>query len=101
MEARRTRTAAEVAGGIYSRAAAAEEEAEGVVRIAKPLHAKVNVIPYNPIREMDFKTPEKKRLEDFCGILEKGGVRVILRQTAGRDIDAACGQLRLDREKLS
>jgi 23S rRNA (adenine2503-C2)-methyltransferase len=77
------------------------EEAEGVAKIAKPLGAKVNIIPYNPIREMDFKTPDKQRIEQFRDILQRHGVRVTVRQTAGRDIDAACGQLRLDRGKSS
>lgn len=74
------------------------EEAEGVAKIAKSINAKVNVIPYNPIREMEFKTPSKATIETFRAALEKKGVRVIVRQTAGREIDAACGQLRLDRE---
>ncbi|HTL48390.1 MAG TPA: 23S rRNA (adenine(2503)-C(2))-methyltransferase RlmN [Verrucomicrobiae bacterium] len=75
------------------------EEARGVVKIAKPLNAKVNIIPYNPIREMEYKTPSKQKLDAFVAILERGGLRVIVRQTAGRDINAACGQLRLDREQ--
>ncbi len=74
------------------------EEAEGVARIARPLNAKVNVIPYNPIREMSFKSPSIEAVETFRSILEKHGIRVTVRQTAGQDIDAACGQLRLDRE---
>ena len=73
-------------------------EAEGVARIAAPLKAKVNIIPYNPIREMDFKTPSTESIETFRQILERYKVRVIIRQTAGREIHAACGQLRLDRE---
>jgi len=77
-----------------------KEEAEGVAKMARPLQAKVNLIPYNPIREMDFKTPAKEAVEQFRDILLKRGVRVTVRQTAGRDIDAACGQLRLDREKI-
>jgi len=77
-----------------------KQEAEGVARIAKPLGAKVNLIPYNPIREMDFKTPSKSKVESFANILESRGVRITIRQTAGRDIDAACGQLRLDREEM-
>lgn len=76
-----------------------DEEARGVLRMAKPLHAKVNLIPYNPIREVDFKRPSIKRIEAFRNILKKNGVRVIVRKTAGRDIDAACGQLVLDRRK--
>lgn len=79
-----------------------EEEARGVAKIAAPLNAKVNLIPYNPIREMAavYKTPAKDRIEAFQKILVNKGLRVTLRQTAGREIDAACGQLRLDREQL-
>lgn len=73
------------------------QEARGVARIASRLGAKVNIIPYNPIREMDYKTPSRERVESFRKLLEEKHVRVIVRQTAGRDIDAACGQLRLDR----
>ncbi|MBI4115870.1 MAG: 23S rRNA (adenine(2503)-C(2))-methyltransferase RlmN [Candidatus Omnitrophica bacterium] len=76
------------------------EEARGVVTIAKPLRAKVNLIPYNPIREESFKRPSRERVENFREILLKAGIRVTVRQTAGRDIDAACGQLRLDREGI-
>ncbi len=75
-----------------------DEEARGVAQIAARLHAKVNIIPYNPIREMDFRTPEKPRINAFVETLESKGVRATVRQTAGREIDAACGQLRLDRE---
>ena len=77
-----------------------KEEAEGVARIAKPLQAKVNLIPYNPIQEEDFKTPSQEKIEAFRDVLEARGIRVIVRQTAGQDIDAACGQLRLSREKV-
>ncbi len=75
-----------------------DEEARGVAQIANRLRAKVNIIPYNPIREMEFRTPEKQRIEAFQYYLESQGVRVTVRQTAGREINAACGQLRLDRE---
>lgn len=73
------------------------EEAEGVAMIAKPLRAKVNIIPYNPIAEFPHKAPTLEIAKRFCGLLEKRGLRVTLRQTVGREIDAACGQLRLDR----
>lgn len=76
-----------------------EEEAEGVSMIAKPLRAKINVIPYNPIAEFPHKAPDSEATERFCEQLKRRGLHVTLRQTAGRDIDAACGQLRLDREK--
>ena len=77
------------------------EEAEGVAKFARPLNAKVNVIPYNPIQEVDFQTPTKDSIEKFRDSLQKQGIRVTIRQTAGRDIHAACGQLRLDRETRS
>jgi 23S rRNA (adenine2503-C2)-methyltransferase len=76
-----------------------EEEAHGVGKIAKPLKAKVNIIPYNPISEMNFERPDQSVIDKFESILTSYGLRVIVRQTAGRDINAACGQLRLDREK--
>ncbi len=73
------------------------KEAQGVSRLASRLGAKVNLIPYNPIREMDYKTPEPAQVELFRKMLADKKVHVTVRQTAGRDIDAACGQLRLDR----
>jgi len=76
-----------------------EEEAEGVSIIAKPLRAKINVIPYNPIAEYPHKAPTPEATERFCEQLERRGLHVILRKTVGHDIDAACGQLRLDRER--
>ena len=75
-----------------------DEEIRGVAALAKPLKAKVNIIPYNPIREFDHPAPSPKTIERFCKGLEKKGLRVMLRQTVGRDIESACGQLRLDRE---
>ena len=75
-----------------------QQEAKGVAAIAKPLGAKVNLIPYNPIDGVDFKTPSAARINAFRDILLKSGIRVTVRQTAGRDINAACGQLRRLRE---
>lgn len=75
-----------------------KQDAEGVAKIAAPLHAKVNLIPYNPIFGETYKTPSAENVEAFRRILEQKNIRVIVRQTAGRDINAACGQLRLIRE---
>ncbi len=75
------------------------EEAQGVAMIAKPLGAKINIIPYNPVAEFPHKAPAPEAAERFCALLKKLGLHVTLRQTAGRDIDAACGQLRLDRAR--
>jgi 23S rRNA (adenine2503-C2)-methyltransferase len=75
-----------------------DQEAKGVAAIAKPLDAKVNIIPYNPIREMPYESPTPEKTKHFAEMLLDRGIRATVRQTAGRDIDAACGQLRLDRE---
>jgi 23S rRNA (adenine2503-C2)-methyltransferase len=74
-----------------------EEEIEGVSILAKSLRAKINVIPYNPIAEFPHKAPTPEAAKRFCEQLKLRGLHVTLRQTMGRDIDAACGQLRLDR----
>jgi 23S rRNA (adenine2503-C2)-methyltransferase len=76
-----------------------DEEIEGISMIAKPLRAKINIIPYNPIAEFPHKAPSPEATERFCEQLKRRGLHVTLRQTAGRDIDAACGQLRLDRAR--
>ena len=74
-----------------------EADAKAVARIAKPLQAKINLIPYNPIREVVWKTPSRERMDRFRETLEKSGVRSTFRKSAGKDVDGACGQLRLDR----
>ncbi|TBR16797.1 23S rRNA (adenine(2503)-C(2))-methyltransferase RlmN [bacterium] len=56
---------------------------------------KVNLIPFNPVREMDFESPGKMDVLLFKDYLLKRGLNVTLRKERGRDIDAACGELRL------
>ncbi|OQA58367.1 MAG: putative dual-specificity RNA methyltransferase RlmN [Candidatus Omnitrophica bacterium ADurb.Bin277] len=73
------------------------EDAKAVAGIAKPLRAKLNLIPYNPIREIAWETPSRERMMLFRETLEKSGVRSTFRKSAGLDAEAACGQLRLDR----
>ena len=73
------------------------EDAKAVAGIAKPLRAKLNLIPYNPIREIAWETPSRERMMLFRETLEKSGVRSTFRKSAGLDAEAACGQLPLDR----
>lgn len=74
-----------------------EEDAKAVAKIAKPLQAKINLIPYNPIREINWEPPNDRQMGLFRKTLEESGVRSTFRKTAGDEIQAACGQLRLDR----
>lgn len=56
--------------------------------------ALLNVIPYNPVAGLPFRTPSLARQNRFREILEAGGIRVRFRHRKGDRIDAACGQLR-------
>jgi len=54
----------------------------------------VNLIPFNPIPYQDWKPSPAARIRAFAEALEARGVSAAVRETRGRDIDAACGQLR-------
>ena len=65
-----------------------------LARLANEVKAFVNLIPFNPIPYQDWKPSEGGRIRAFAQGLEERGVEVAVRETRGRDIDAACGQLR-------
>jgi 23S rRNA (adenine2503-C2)-methyltransferase len=67
--------------------------------LAKRLNAKVNLIPYNRVEGLPWERPNESVQEAFCAALSKAGVAVTLRREKGHDIDAACGQLRLQTER--
>jgi 23S rRNA (adenine2503-C2)-methyltransferase len=67
--------------------------------LARRLHAKVNLIPYNKVEGLPWLRPDETRCEAFLADLERRGVTATLRREKGHDIDAACGQLRLKTEK--
>ena len=54
----------------------------------------INLIPYNPVIENDYKKPSNNSVMKFKYILEHSGKKVTVRLERGADIDAACGQLR-------
>lgn len=60
----------------------------------KKLNCHVNLIPVNPIKERNYKDTKRKYVESFKNILEKNKINVSIRREMGRDINAACGQLR-------
>ncbi len=65
-----------------------------LAQIANQVRAFVNLIPYNPIPYQDWRSSPPERIRAFAAVLEAAGVSVAVRETRGRDIDAACGQLR-------
>jgi 23S rRNA (adenine2503-C2)-methyltransferase len=54
----------------------------------------VNLIPYNPIHEADYKRPSHARIEAFVAALKRHHIAVSVRYSRGLEADAACGQLR-------
>lgn len=54
----------------------------------------INLIPANPVKENDFKKPDRKNIMLFKSYLEQKGMTVTVRRTLGADISASCGQLR-------
>jgi 23S rRNA (adenine2503-C2)-methyltransferase len=63
-------------------------------RNLKGFDCKINLIPYNEITDFSFKSPTTADVESFKEALIKGGIHTIIRLPRGRDISAACGQLR-------
>ncbi len=75
-----------------------DDEAIGLARIAREIHAHVNVIALNPTPLSMDQPPDRDHIRRFLGTLKREGANVTLRDTRGQDIDAACGQLRLRAE---
>ena len=65
--------------------------------LAISVGAFVNLIPFNPIPYQNWKASRGERIEEFRSVLDSRGVSVAVRVPRGRDIDAACGQLRASR----
>jgi 23S rRNA (adenine2503-C2)-methyltransferase len=72
-----------------------DEQAAALVKHARRLTAKVNLIPYNTVEGLPWSRPLRNRQEMFLSILRAEGIAATLRREKGHDIGAACGQLRL------
>lgn len=68
--------------------------AREVVELLRGLRAKVNLIAFNPGPGVEFQTPEQARVIEFQNLLIASGVPAFIRRPRGRDIYAACGQLK-------
>jgi 23S rRNA (adenine2503-C2)-methyltransferase len=75
------------------------EQARRLGKIARRLGAKVNLIPYNTVHGLPWSRPSPEQQAQFLSILRAGGVAATLRREKGHDIDAACGQLRLQTKR--
>jgi 23S rRNA (adenine2503-C2)-methyltransferase len=75
------------------------QQAAPLAKLALGLHAKVNLIPYNKVEGLPWARPEEPAQESFVAALQRHKVPATLRREKGGDIDAACGQLRLQTER--
>lgn len=73
------------------------QHAEELASILAGRTAHVNLIPMNGVSELVMTAPQEPQTRQFVTILERRGIPVTVRKRKGADIDAACGQLRLNR----
>ena len=77
-----------------------DEEIKALTKLCRSLHSKINLIPFNSIAHMDplgiskdLRPTKKNRIDEFANTLRNNNITVMLRDTQGDDIAAACGQL--------
>ena len=77
------------------------EDAKALVRLLKGLPAKINLIPFNPWPGTRYECSDWETIEQFSEIVFNAGYASPVRKPRGRDILAACGQLKSETQKLS
>jgi 23S rRNA (adenine2503-C2)-methyltransferase len=73
------------------------EHAIELAKLLRGFQCHVNLIPYNPIQEVDYQRPSPQEIQDFVDGLEQRHIAVSVRYSRGLEADAACGQLRASR----
>ena len=71
-----------------------EEHARRLAKILSGQLANVNLIPFNPVDERNFRPPTKNAVQKFFHFLNTHGIGATIRKEMGADVNAACGQLR-------
>ncbi|MBB5763229.1 23S rRNA (adenine(2503)-C(2))-methyltransferase RlmN [Methylorubrum rhodesianum] len=77
-----------------------DADARALVRLLKGIPAKINLIPFNPWPGSKYECSDWERIERFSEIVFNAGYASPVRTPRGRDILAACGQLKSETEKL-
>ncbi len=70
------------------------DEMDGILRLLRGQYAVMNLIAFNPAEGLGYVRPTQNRVHELLRYLNEGGVLAKLRESAGQDIDAGCGQLR-------
>lgn len=78
-----------------------ESHAHEVIALLRGIRAKINLIAWNPGPGIPFGTPEPERVLAFQSVLVRAGIPTFIRRPRGRDIYAACGQLKRTTELVS
>jgi len=73
-----------------------KEQAKELAKLIRGIPCKINLIPYNPIKNCPFKKPDEDTLQNFRDTLHPRAPAVTLRKSKGEDIQAACGQLKAE-----
>jgi len=69
------------------------DQARQLARLLKGFRAKINLVPFNPHPKLPFSPPSEERLLEFQEILRASNYTVLIRESRGREIGAACGHL--------
>ena len=69
------------------------QDAKGLIKLLKTVPSKLNLIPFNPFPNNNYRCSSSETIHRFKTILNDAGIITTVRKTRGEDIDAACGQL--------
>lgn len=86
-----------ILGGVNDRTVDAKE----LIGLCKTLRCNVNLIRYNEVQGLDYIRPKTEQVRRFQETLQKAGVNTHIRASRGRDISAACGQLRREYTQMT
>lgn len=76
------------------------DDAKELVRLLKDIHAKINLLPYNPWPGSPFECSDKATIQKFGDYVNAAGYASPVRTPRGRDIMAACGQLKSESQRI-
>jgi len=76
-----------------------DNHAYSLAKRLKGMLCHINIINVNNVKEREYKSTSRKRVDSFVGILIKEGLNATVRRVLGSDINASCGQLRRDSAK--
>lgn len=72
------------------------QDAENLAQLLSGLLCHVNLIPVNPVKKLGLTRPNRQAIKEFKEILDRHNIQATVRQERGKDIEAACGQLRTE-----